>query len=276
MRTIFLDAVFAAAWQGQDPFKAATALALKGEVVRAVKNRRTVRFEQDRQTYYLKLHQPLRWREILRSLLRGSLPVLSAQNEWQALERLRRLGLNVPETAAAGQCGQYPAGICSFIITRALENSVDLESYTANWQQLPPPGPIRRALLKQVALVTRIMHDGGINHRDFYLCHLYLDQSCPATPKPRLYLMDLHRAQLRPHTPMRWIVKDIGGLYFSALHLGLSPIDLLRFVRTYSGLPLGQAMRKKKRLWQRVRRRAAALHREAVRKGRLPAGASRF
>ena len=239
-----------------------------------MENRCTLRFEQNGQSYYLKLHQPLRFREICRSLLRGGLPVLSARDEWRALERLRRLGLDVPETAACGQYGNYPAGIHSFIITRALENTVSLEDYTADWKRHPPPGPVRRALLKQVALIARIMHDGGINHRDFYLCHFHLDQSRPPTPKPRLYLMDLHRAQLRPRTPLRWIVKDLGGIYFSALHIGLSRSDLLHFVSTYSGLPPGQALRRQERLWRQVQRRAAALRREAVRKGQLPAGGS--
>ena len=273
MREVQLDPVFAAAWRGRDAFEAVQAI--NGKVMRAVKNRRTLHFEINGSTYYLKLHQPAGWGEILRSLLRGSLPVLSARSEWRALERLRSLGLAVPETAACGQRGCNPAARQSFIITRALENTVSLEDYTAHWKRHPPPGAVRRALLKRVAIMARTMHDGGVNHRDFYLCHFFLDCTVAPAPQPHLYLMDLHRAQLRPRTPARWVIKDLGGLYFSAMHIGLSNRDLLRFVRIYSGLPLGAALGRQRHLWQRVRSRAAALHREAIRKGQLPAGANR-
>ena len=40
--------------------------------------------------------------------------------------------------------------------------------------------------------------------------------------KMRLYLIDLHRMQLRRKTPSRWIVKDIAGLYYSSMDIGLT------------------------------------------------------
>ncbi|MST95429.1 MAG: hypothetical protein EXS33_09230 [Pedosphaera sp.] len=40
-----------------------------------------------------------------------------------------------------------------------------------------------------------------------------------------LFVIDLHRAQLRDRVPARWLVKDLGGLLFSALDCGLTRRD---------------------------------------------------
>jgi hypothetical protein len=47
---------------------------------------------------------------------------------------------------------------------------------------------------------------------------------------PIIPLIDLHRAQLRKKTPRRWVVKDVAGLYFSVMDIGLTQRDLFRFV----------------------------------------------
>ena len=81
------------------------------------------------------------------------------------------------------------------------------------------------------------MHANGINHRDFYICHFLLDVSADVyrqSPQAlRLSLIDLHRVQLRKRTPSRWVVKDIGGLYFSSMRIGLTRRDLYRFMKVY-------------------------------------------
>jgi heptose I phosphotransferase len=86
-------------------------------------------------------------------------------------------------------------------------------------------------LLERLARISKKMHNSGMNHRDYYLCHFLMpkDDSIALCDKP-LYLIDLHRAQLRASVPKRWQVKDIGGLYYSALNIGLTRNDALRFV----------------------------------------------
>ena len=75
-------------------------------------------------------------------------------------------------------------------------------------------------------------------------------------PGKALILIDLHRAQQRLRTPFRWCVKDIGGLYFSAMDIGLTQCDLFRFIRTYIGKSLRQALREDRRFWKAVQCRA--------------------
>ena len=82
-----------------------------------------------------------------------------------------------------------------------------------------------------------IKHGGGVNHRDFYICHFLLHLPVDAGA-PRLSLIDLHRAQVREKTPRRWRDKDLAALYFSALDIGLTKRDGLRFLKTYFARPL--------------------------------------
>ena len=77
----------------------------------------------------------------------------------------------------------------------------------------------------------------------------------------RQRLIDLHRAQIREHTPRRWRVKDLAGLYFSAMDCGLTRRDLLRFIRHYGAGRPRQAS--DQRLWRQVERQATGLYRKA-------------
>ena len=120
------------------------------------------------------------------------------------------------------------------------------------------------------------MHTHGLNHRDCYFCHFHLDRSGvsgnpqsairnPKSTELRLYVIDLHRAQIRRRTPRRWLIKDLAGLYFSALGIGLTRTDRLRFIRAYEQKPLREVLRDRRRFWRRVERTALALRRKLSR-----------
>ena len=121
----------------------------------------------------------------------------------------------------------------------------------------------RLLLVHKLADSARRMHAAGINHRDFYLCHFHLDPASLREGAPRCYLIDLHRAQLRRATPLRWRIKDLAGLYFSALDCGLGRRDLLRFMRCYSVGGLAQALGPDRDMWLQVARRAVQLYRRS-------------
>ena len=80
-----------------------------------------------------------------------------------------------------------------------------------------------------------------------------LHQACE-----QLYLIDLHRAQIRQHTPKRWIIKDLAGLYFSSLHFDLTRNDKLRFMKYYKGT-LRQTLRSDNSIWKKVKTKAQKL-----------------
>jgi heptose I phosphotransferase len=114
------------------------------------------------------------------------------------------------------------------------------------------------------------MHTHGMNHRDYYICHFLLDISGgrdrvdPETLKASL--IDLHRAQIRKKTPRRWIVKDVAGLYFSAMDMGLTQRDLFRFARVYLDKPLRETFAADSRFWSAVNQTAERLYAKEKRK----------
>jgi heptose I phosphotransferase len=126
--------------------------------------------------------------------------------------------------------------------------------------------------LDQVARVARRLHEGGVNHRDFYICHFLMNvtggEAAYTQREPELYLIDLHRAQLRDKVPYRWRVKDLAGLLFSVLDVGLTRTDIARFLRIYTGEPLGQTLRSDRRLYRAVIARAIRTYQRDF--GRFP------
>jgi len=86
--------------------------------------------------------------------------------------------------------------------------------------------------LKAAASIIREMHLSGLNHRDLYLCHLHINKEIDFN-NIQIYLIDLHRAQIRSKVPHRWIVKDLGGFIHSILQFDLSERDFYRFMMTY-------------------------------------------
>ena len=98
-----------------------------------------------------------------------------------------------------------------------------------------------------------MMHSAGMNHRDCYICHFLLKKE----EFPALYVIDLHRAQIREKIPMHYLLKDLGGIWFSAMDAGLTKRDILRFLKVYTRQELHQLDR---RFWKRVDKVARKLY----------------
>ena len=235
----------------------------QGEMVREAPGRRTLRVQLAGRRYVLKLHTGVGWREIFRNLLQLRWPVLGARHEWQGIQRLQALGIDTMTLVAYGRQGINPAALHSFVLTGALEHTRSLEAVCADWRTVPPPLAFKRALLARVAEIARRLHQHGMNHRDLYLCHFLLaDADLARSGLSRLYLIDLHRLQLRRRVPRRWRIKDLAALYFSAMDAGLTQRDVLRFVRAYSDEPLRETLTGRGKFWSAVRQRARRLYRD--------------
>ncbi len=233
-------------------------------LVRDFKNRKTGRFEIDGKGFYIKKHFECGLGAVLDELLHLRKPHIGASHEWAVLNKLHAIGIETMQAAVFGQEGKMLTRQRSFLVTEELKNIKSLAKVCAEWPVKPPPAAFKNALLKKVAGTAKTLHENGINHRDFYLCHFLLDASAPfdkSNQNPKLYLVDLHRAQQRRRVPFRWRVKDIGGLYFSAMDIGLTRTDLLRFMRLYTSKPLRQTVYQDRRFWKAVHRRAIRTYR---------------
>ena len=214
---------FRTLWAAQDPSSLSGA---GGKVYRELEARRTLRIEVAGRGYFVKIHRGVGWGEILKNLLTLRAPVLGAGNE------------NAGDPAAGGTRRRHDVRCClraratatgsaAFIHRhRGLAPTVSLEDFCRDWPQRPPEPRLKRALIGRVATMARRMHEGGVNHRDFYICHflLHLDpvpdvrhvQAVADRPAP---------GADRAHTPRRWRDKDLASLYFSALQIGLTRRD---------------------------------------------------
>jgi heptose I phosphotransferase len=251
-------------WAGQDVFE--QLFSLEGRVYKEKQGRKTLRFTLDGKHYFAKLHNGVGWKEIVKHLVQGRLPVLGAHSEWRAIQRLEQLGIKTIRLVGYGERGLNPARRQSFVITEELANTISLENLCRDWLTKPPSYALKRALITEVATIARTLHEHGMNHRDFYICHFLLDvsegQDSIDPCRLRLYLIDLHRVQIRHRVPQRWRVKDIAGLYFSSMDAGLTQRDVLRFARTYWNKPLPKAIKEHQGFWSHVEKRAKSLYRK--------------
>ncbi|UUQ67121.1 lipopolysaccharide core heptose(I) kinase RfaP [Pseudomonas fuscovaginae UPB0736] len=266
---LILAEPFKSLWAERDAF--AEVERLQGEVYRELEARRTLRTEVAGHGFFVKIHRGIGWGEIFKNLLTAKLPVLGAGQEWRAIQRLQAAGVPTMTAVAYGERGSNPAGQHSFIVTEELAPTISLEDFSIDWVRQPPEPRLKRALIAEVARMTGMMHRAGVNHRDCYICHFLLHTDKPVTADDfKLSVIDLHRAQTRSVITRRWRNKDLAALYFSALEIGLTRRDKLRFLRDYFQQPLRQILRdeapllawlegKAERLYQRKQRYGDAL-----------------
>lgn len=234
---------------------------LAGDCFREQNGRRTQRVILDKKSYFIKQHFGVGWKEIFKNLLQLKLPILGAKNEWRAIALLQQQGVLTATLRAYGCRGWNPARRRSFLLMEEIKPAVSLEDFCRNWKTQPPAFRLKRRLIHKLASIAKTMHELGINHRDFYLCHFLLD---PRTTQEEedltLYLIDLHRAGLHKILPSRWIIKDLAGLYFSSKEQGLSKRDYLRFIKSYRKKPLRDIIEQEEKFWRQVTTRGEKLY----------------
>lgn len=233
-------------------------MALQGDCYRQLEGRKTQRIMLGEKSYFIKQHEGVGWKEIVKNLLQGRLPVLSAKNEWVAIQKLNSLGISVPIIAGYGKDGINPAYLKSFVLMEELTNIISLETLCQTWNKHPPEFRFKKKLIEEVAHIARTLHENGINHRDFYICHFLLEKNAPIE-NMKLFLIDLHRAAVRSVTPERWIIKDLAGLYFSSKECGLTKRDYFRFMRAYTAKSLSEIVQKNQ-IWKKVIKRGERLY----------------
>jgi heptose I phosphotransferase len=276
--------------------------ALTGQLFRYVEGRQTLRVEIGGENYFLKRHHGYGWKLIVKSVLAGRWPVLSARNEFEAIRRLDEAGIPSVEVVGCGERGRNPATRQSFLLMRELSDCRDLEKICREWPQQSPSAAFRRAVIEAIGTTSKQMHDAGINHRDYYLCHLWLELAnvrasdlelirrplikpkingvTQAEHEPiavgivgasvqtplKLRVMDLHRAMQHRRVPLFWLIKDLAGLLFSAWEFGLTKSDCVRFLRAYRGGSVRNVLTSERWLWRCVIWRAMQLFQKTHRR----------
>ena len=216
---------------GKDPF--AEIMQLQGRVYRDVTGRRTMQVKLGNGSYFIKQHFGVGWAEIFKSLLSFKRPVLGALTEVHAIRELSKVGIATTPLVGYGVSGSNPAAQQSFIITQDLGDIVSLEDLCADWKNTPPETEFKRSLMVALAQLASRLHGAGLCHRDFYLCHFVLKKTELAQGKMDLILIDLHRMLTGQAGSGNAVMKDIAGLYFSAMDCGFTPEDWALFKQHY-------------------------------------------
>ena len=206
-----------------------------------------------------------------------------------------------------GKILNNPAKRQSLIVTDEIPKAISLEDlfkdknfWGRNANKLPDKICFKRWLIEQLAQTARVLHKSGANHRAFYLSHFLLQRTKashePTPENSNLFLSDLHRMQIlkptitdwfkaifigllklqRPQppqsvTPSRWKMRDVSGLHYSSMDLGLTKRDLIRFIATYEDISNRQALEAlqgNNSFWRDVESRAHNLNRSEERRKR--------
>jgi len=239
--------------QGGDAFE--KTMQLQGKAFRDVPGRKTSQVSLLGKSYFIKQHFGVGWGEIFKNLLSLKKPVLGAMTEVHAIEKVTSLGVATTPLVAYGQQGCNPANVQSFVMTEDLGDITSLEDLCASWKGNPPAPKFKRHLIIAAAKLAKTIHEHGVNHRDFYLCHLCLNKSCLDNQKQdeiNLFLIDLHRVLIHSSPSEKANMKDIAALYFSSLGVGFTVRDYLRFKHYYQEQTAA--------FWQQVEVRAQALY----------------
>ena len=246
----------------------------QGEVIKASSGERsTVKLQlssgEGAVGAYLKRYQGCGLKARARCLLRCSLP-RTALDEWNAILSFHRLGIPTMIPLAVGVNNHPVFKKESFLLTREVEGAERLDRYLL--RHFSPPlreGERRekRRLLEALAHLVRQMHHAGCNHRDLYLCHVLVRRD--ASFNWHIYLADLHRVDQRRHLRLRWKVKDLAALNYSAEASPLTRTDRLRFIKDYLGeekltAPLRALIKKVIRKSARIRSHDLKLRKKAT------------
>ena len=188
-------------------------------------------FEQEDEKIcaYLKRHFSLSFVKCFREMISFA-SRKTAFDEFSNILAFHQAGLPTMIPVAAGKRVSKIFGSESFLITKGIKDCVTLETYAESCLKTKTFAE-KTGLIKKIALLSRKMHQSGFNHRDFYLCHLLIGTE--ENNKDELFIVDLHRVDVRKKVPERWIIKDLAALNYSAKSINITRTDKLRFLKYY-------------------------------------------
>jgi heptose I phosphotransferase len=181
-----------------------------------------------------------------------------AFREMHVANALERIGIRTFKPLAWGCRGGWGKQQKSFIVMSQVQGE-SLERWLPRQTELHSrAGWTRKVqLVEQLADFASRLHRNGWFHRDFYLCHIFIQDRGGSF---ELALVDLARMFQPRWRANRWRIKDLAQLNFSAPEEFVSRAMRMRFAKHYFGCarltPAHKAMvRQILRRTERMRRR---------------------
>ena len=204
---------------------------------------------------FLKRHAPAKLKEYLKPLIRLRWPRIGARPEWDAIRDFHEIGIPTMTPVACGRQGRE-----SLLVTLAIDGCEKLSDWMKRALRPQTTGQLKsvRRIIRDVAEVTRKMHQAGWHHQDLYAGHILL----PFDPARGIHILDLGRVRRYHFQGTMWIVKDLAQLHYSTRWF--TAADRLRFLTTYLGRPFKDEDRT---LIRRILRKAASIRRHSRKHG---------
>jgi tRNA A-37 threonylcarbamoyl transferase component Bud32 len=161
-----------------------------------------------------------------------------ARRERDSYEVFSRLNLRCAEWIVCGEQRDRIGRLRSaFIITRAVPDAVDLIEFMTKRcpvKSSPAHARARRAVLRQLAEMTRAIHHAGFFHNDLYWRNVLV--SCSSPRSPQVWWIDCPRGQFDRWSPWRQRrrLKDLAGLDKCGSQY-CTRSERLDFAKTYLG-----------------------------------------
>ena len=170
---------------------------------------------------YIKRYTRVPLRERIRCIFSLKFFQFDALHEWHAQLVFHRLELPTVIPIAAGRTSRG-----SFNLTLGI---TDYKRASAALEEIGQNQTGRRLeIIEKIAAYAGRMHGAGLAHQDLYLVHFFL-KGRDMVP----HLIDLQRVIKEKELSMRWRIKDLGELLFSARPI-VSSEEIEHFCRAYS------------------------------------------
>jgi len=203
-----------------------------------------------KRTFYLKRHAPFRTCFIERIATFLGKNLSPGMSEFAYICLFRERGIATVNPVAAGERKVGASQYESFLITDSFEPYISLEDIIRKFSddlQGKAGETKKRNLIRQVALMTRQIHDAGINHRDFNADHVLVS---PFDEEGGFSLAtyDLQRMDQRKWMRWKWGIKVMAEMSYTMPAPLFTEEDWLLLYQTYKGS-------QKLNMWDRLKLR---------------------
>jgi heptose I phosphotransferase len=164
-----------------------------------------------------------------------------AMQECRNLQWAAGHGLPVPKVVAAGEFLDPWGKLQSFLAIEELTDMLPLHQAIPLAARELDPLTFRiwkAGLIREIARLTRFLHQQKRFHKDLYLCHFFIaraDIKNVSCWNGRVFMIDFHRLAHHRVTWGVWESKDLGQLLYSSEVAGIDVRDRLRFWHAYLG-----------------------------------------
>ncbi len=205
---------------------------------------------------YIKRYTHLPLKEYFKSILCFK-PIFpdGAIHEWKAIVEFHGKRIPTAEPIAAARTSKGTCILCLGITdyTRASELFANFAEHDFS---------TKKRMIYEIASIAGKMHLANFAHQDFYLVHLFVSNR-----DGKIYLIDLQRTIMQDKLSVRWRIKDLAQLHFSAEKY-LTRRDILRFWKKYSDT-CGKAFYRNGKLMKSILAKSARIAKRAEANAKL-------